>query len=398
MSDTDQSAIHSSTHSPPDLSHKKKRNRILLKITLGLLLAALATIIYWYLFIRLHESTDDAYIGGNAVNLMSAQNGTVTAVYADNTDFVKEGQVLLELDPTLYQLIFDKAQVELALATRQVKQLFEAVKQRKADVALKEADLKRAQQDFNSRNALRNTQAISIEDFNHAQANLNVAQASLNLTKHELNSAIAALGMMPIETHPRIENAKIALKEAYVNLKRCKILAPVSGYIAQRRIQVGEWITPTRALLSIIPLEQIWVDANFKETELSDIRIGQPATIESDMYGSSLLFHGKVAGITAGTGSVFSLIPPQNATGNWIKIVQRVPVRIALNPNEVKKNPLVLGLSAYVIIDTSNQAGERLATRSVDEPKLTTSVYQVPMEPVEALIQSIIQSNLFVDE
>ncbi|CUI17861.1 Multidrug resistance protein A [Candidatus Protochlamydia naegleriophila] len=398
MSDTDQKPSPSSSHSSLDLSRKKKRNRILLKIILIILLASLTATIYWYLFIRLHESTDDAYIAGNTVNLMSPQNGTVTGIYVDNTDFVKQGQLLLELDPTLYQLIFDKAQVELALATRQVKQLFEAVKQRTADVTLKEADLKRAQQDFDSRNALRNTQAISTEDLNHAQANLNVAQASLNLTKHELNSAIAALGVMPIEEHPRIENAKIALKEAYVNLKRCKILAPVSGYIAQRRIQVGEWITPTRALLSVIPLEQIWVDANFKETELSDIRIGQPATIESDMYGSSLLFHGKVLGITAGTGSVFSLIPPQNATGNWIKIVQRVPVRIALDLDEVKKNPLVLGLSAYVVVDTSNQTGKRLATRPFPEQKFTTPVYQVPMEPVEELIQTIIRSNLSANE
>lgn len=398
MSDTDQKPNPPSTHPSHDLSKKKKRNRIILKIVLTLLLAALATTLYWYLFIRLHESTDDAYIAGNTVNLMSPQNGTVTAIYADNTDFVKKGQLLLELDPTLYQLAFDTAQVELALAARQVKQLFEAVKQRKADLTLKEADLKRAQQDFDSRNALRDTQAISTEDLNHAQANLNVAQASLNLTKHELNSAIAALGFTPIQEHPRIENAKIALKEAYVNLKRCKILAPVSGYIAQRRIQIGEWITPTRALLSIIPLEQIWVDANFKETELSDIRIGQPATIESDMYGSSLLFHGKVLGITAGTGSVFSLIPPQNATGNWIKIVQRVPVRIALDLDEIEKNPLVLGLSAYVVVDTSNQAGERLASHPLHEPIFTTTVYQVPMEPAEELIQAIIQSNLSENE
>lgn len=398
MSDTDQKPSHPSTHPSHDISRKQKRNRIIFKIILALLLAALATTIYWYLFIRFHESTDNAYISGNTVNLMSPQNGTVTAIYADNTDLVKQGQLLLELDPTLYQLIFDKAQVELALASRQVRQLFETVKQRKADVTLKEADLKRAQQDFDSRNALRDTQAISTEDLNHAQANLNVAHASLNLTKHELNSAIAALGIMPLEEHPRIENAKIALKEAYVNLKRCKILAPVSGYIAQRRIQVGEWITPTRALLSIIPLEQIWVDANFKETELSDIRIGQPATIESDMYGSSLLFHGKVLGITAGTGSVFSLIPPQNATGNWIKIVQRVPVRIALNLDEVEKNPLLLGLSAYVVVDTSNQTGERLATRPIHESIFTTPVYQVPMEPVEELIQTIIQSNLSANE
>jgi membrane fusion protein (multidrug efflux system) len=378
----------------PDLFNKKKRNKVLLKIALVLLLLALLAFIYWSFFIRFHESTDDAYVNGNIVNVMSPQQGTVTTIYTDNTDFVQQGQLLLELDPTLYQLTFEQAQVELALAVREVQQLYETVQQRKADLSLKEADLKRAQEDFDSRNSLRDTQAISVEDLNHAQANLNIAKATTNLSQHELNGAIAAIGTTNLEEHPSIQNKVIALKQAYVNLKRCKILAPATGFVSQRKVQIGEWVSTTRALLSIIPLEQIWVDANFKETELSDIRIDQPVTIESDMYGSSVLYHGKILGILAGTGSVFSLIPPQNATGNWIKIVQRVPVRIALDPEELKQNPLVLGLSAYVVVDTKNQSGERLASKPIYAPIFTTSVYDVPMEPVQELIQTIIQSNL----
>ncbi|MBS4163331.1 Multidrug export protein EmrA [Candidatus Protochlamydia amoebophila] len=377
-----------------DLLNKKKRNKVFLKIFFVFLLLTILTTIYWYLFIRFHESTDDAYVNGNIVNLMSPEQGTITAIYADNTDFVKQGQLLIELDPTLYQLAFEQAQVELAVAVREVQQLYEAVQQKKAALELKQADLKRAQEDFESRNSLRNTEAISIEDLNHAQANLTVAQAATNLSKHELNSAIAAIGSTSLENHPNIQNKEIALKQAYVNLKRCKILAPVSGFISQRKIQVGEWVSTTRFLLSIIPLDQIWIDANFKETELRDIRIGQPVTVKSDMYGSSVLYHGKVLGVLAGTGSVFSLIPPQNATGNWIKIVQRIPVRISLDSNELKQFPLFLGLSTYVVVDTKNQLGDRLASKPVFNPILTTSVYEIPMQPVQELIDSIIQANL----
>ncbi|WP_068471339.1 HlyD family efflux transporter periplasmic adaptor subunit [Candidatus Protochlamydia phocaeensis] len=375
-------------------NNKTKRNGILLKVFLVLILLSILTFLYWYFFIRFHETTNDAYVNGNNVNLMAPQNGITVSIYADNTDFVKQGQLLVELDTTTYQLAFDKAQVDLALAARQVRQLWEDTKQRDADVLLREAELKRAHQDFENRNALRNTQAISKEDLTHAQADLEVARAALHSAQHQQESAQASLGSTPIEEHPLIRNAEIALREAYVNLQRCEILAPVSGYVAQRNVQVGEWVTPTRALLSIIPLDEIWIDANFKETELSDIRIDQPVSIVSDLYGSDVVYHGKVVGMQAGTGSVFSLIPPQNATGNWIKIVQRVPVRISLDKQELQQHPLVLGLSVHVNVDTSDQSGLQLAEKPLYSPRFITPVFDITMQPVDQLIQSIIQQNL----
>lgn len=377
-----------------DPRKRSKRNRVLLKTFAALVLVGLLTFAYWYFFVRLYKSTDDAYVNGNAIMLMAPESGITVAIYADNTNYVQQGQLLVELDPILYRLAFDKAQVDLALAARQVQQLWEDVQQRKADLTLRETELRRAREDFEDRAGLQHTQAISKEDFSHARADHEVAQATVNVAHHQLESAIAALGSTPLEKHPLIENAKIALRNSYVDLVRRKILAPAEGWIAQRRVQVGEWVTATRALLSLIPLNQIWVDANFKETQLERIRIGQPVTLTTDMYGSGVVYHGKVQGIVAGTGSVFSLIPPQNATGNWIKIVQRVPVRIALDPQEVKEHPLLLGLSVYATVDTTDLSGLQLADQPLYAPQFSTTVFDVDMRPTEILIQSIIQSNL----
>lgn len=379
-----------------DQQRLRQRRLALVKIGLALLLVAVGAFIYWFLFIRFHESTKDSYVNGNAVTVMSPISGNVVTIYADNTDYVKQGQLLIKLDPTNYQLAFDKAQVDLALAARQVKQLKEDVKQREADLLLREADLVRARQDYERRYGLRHTQAISQEDLNHAFADLEVAQAAVNVAQHQLEAAIVSLGNTPLEHHPTIENAKIILRTAYVNLVRCSILSPATGFVAQRQIQVGESITPQRALMSIIPLNQIWVDANFKETQLSDIRIDQPTTLTSDIYGSGVVYHGRVQGIVAGTGTIFSLLPAQNATGNWIKIVQRVPVRILLDPEEIKEHPLFLGLSMETTVNTSDTSSPRLAPFPLYAPLLATNVLEVNMEPIEELIQNIVITNLMI--
>jgi len=376
----------------------KKRNHLILKIILILLTMGLATFFYWFFVLRFQQSTDNAYVDGNAVMLMSPQDGIVVAIYADNTQYVEQGQLLVELDTILYQLTFNKAQVDLALAARQVKQMWEDVQQRKADVLLREAEVTRTQQDYDNRYGLKGTQAISKEDLTHAEADLAVSKANLNLAQHQLDSAKASLGSPPYEQQPIIQNAKIALRNAYIQLQRCEILAPVSGIVAQRTVQVGEFITTARTLMSIIPTDQIWINANFKETQLSPLRIGQPVRIKSDVYGSKAIFNGKVQGIVAGTGSVFSLIPPQNATGNWIKIVQRVPVRISLDPEELKKHPLFLGLSNYVTIDIRNQEGLRLSDHPIFTPRFSTPVFDVSMRPVDDLIEKILKHNLNIPQ
>ncbi len=385
----------SQADSQPDATKtKKKRNHVIFKILLSFLLIGGLWFSYWYFYSRFYESTNDAYVNGNSVTLMSAVPGITVAIYTDNAEFVEQNQLLVELDITTYELAFHKAQVELATKTRQVRQLWEDVRENEADVALKKVDLQRTLEDYESRLQLKNTEAISREDLTHAYANYGVAQSAVKLAEHKLHAAIATLGTTTLDEHPLIQEAAVVLKEAYVNLMRCEILAPVSGMVAQRNVQVGEWITQTRALMSIIPLNQIWIDANFKETQLGNIRIGQPVTVTSDIYGSKVVYHGKVQGIVAGTGSIFSLIPPQNATGNWIKIVQRVPVRIDLDPEEIKAHPLFLGLSTYVTVDVSDISGPQLADRPLYLPQLTTNAFTVDMKPVNELIQDIIKDNL----
>jgi membrane fusion protein (multidrug efflux system) len=375
-----------------------KKTKIILKITLLLLLIGLLAFLYWFYFIRFRSWTDDAYVNGNLIVLMSPQPGIAVTIFADDTDYVEQGQILMQLDTTTFELEFERAKVALALAARQVKQLQEEVEQRKANVVLQKANLIKAQQDYESRANIGNQEAVSREDVSHAQANLEVAQASFNLARHQLESAFAALGNTSLERHPTIENAKVALRQAFVNLNRTRILAPVSGFVAQRTIQLGEWVTTTRALMSIIPLHQLWVDANFKETELVNVRLGQPVSMTTDFYGPNVVFHGKVDGIEAGTGSVFSLLPPQNASGNWIKVVQRLPVRIYLDPNELKNHPLRLGLSVYTTIDTSNVAGKMLSEMPPFNPKFETPVFVVQMQQIEELIQEIVFNNLSLNQ
>jgi len=373
----------------------EKRNGVLRAIALFIAAFAIPIFLYWILYLRFYTSTNDAYVEGNAVILMAPINGIVVGIYADDNNYVKEGEVIIKLDQTNYQLAYNAAIIQLALASRDVKQLWENVRQRKADLALKKAELLKTQQDLASRQSLIGSQAVSTEDFQHAQANQSIAQAAVHVAEDQLQAAIASLGSTVLEAHPSIDKAKVALKEAYTNLYRCNILAPVSGYVAQRRVQVGEFVDTTKALLSIIQLDDVWVTANFKETQLGEVRIGQPATIESDFYGSRVIFDGIVQGIGAGTGSQFSLIPPQNATGNWIKIVQRIPVRILLSKEQVKKHPLLLGLSMYVSVSVKDQSGLRLALQPPPTLQYKTSVFEVPLDSIDSIIEEIVNLNLY---
>ncbi len=363
--------------------HYKKRNGILKTIFFVIIVFAIPLFLYWFLYIRFHTSTKDAYVEGNVVMLMAPIQGIIVAINFDDNDFVKEGEVILKLDPTIYQLAYDTAMVELALSVREVKQLEENIKQRKAELSLRQAELLKAKQDMDNKQSSGNTQII-----------LSVAQASVLVAEDRLHGALAALGSSALEAHPTIEKAKVTLKEAYTNLYRCHIFAPTSGYIAQRTIQVGEFVTTSSVLLSIIPLNEVWVTANFKETQLENVRIGQKATMQSDFYGSGVIFNGIVQGIGAGTGSQFALIPPQNASGNWIKIVQRIPVRLTFDDEEVRKHPLLLGLSMNVSVNIEDQSGSRLAMQPPPGVKYQTSVFQVPMEPINVIIMKIIAQNL----
>lgn len=378
--------------SPPN---NGKRKKIILQLSILLLVIASCTFLYYWFFIRLYETTDDAYVGGFSVNLSPQIDGIVTGFFVNDSEYVEAGQLVIELDPTDWLVALDESKAQLALAARQVAAAVEDVAQKKAALELEKARFTRAQQDFEHRLKLVNTQAISKEDFEHAQTDLQAAESSVQLAYHQLQSALLALGTTAPQNHPTIEVAKQKVKDNYINLQRCRILAPTSGYIAQRSVEVGDWVRKGIPMLSIIPLDGLWVDANFKETQLGSMRIGQEVTITTDIYGGAKVYKGNIAGIIAGTGSIFSLLPPQNATGNWIKIVQRVPVRIFLNSNDLKEHPLVLGLSAYVKVNLSDTSGPFLAKhKTSQETSIKTDIYNVSLIDIEREIESIIRDNL----
>lgn len=378
--------------------NNKKRNMILLLVSALFLALGLGYLAYWIMYGRFHQETDDAYVNGNQIMVTPLVPGIITSIACDNTDYVEEGQPLLYLDKTDSLIALEKAKSNLANTVRKVVDLFAKVEELKASIDVKKAELLRVGRDYEHRQELKDTGAISEEDFQHAETSLYAAVASLNYVQTQYLSALAQVEGTSIDTHPEVNIAKDQVRYAWVQLQRCTISAPVSGIVAQRSAQVGEWVSTNKPLLSIVPLGQIWIDANFKENQLRDIRIHQEVEITADMYGSDVVYHGKVLGINPGTGSIFSVLPPQNATGNWIKIVQRVPVRIALQQDEIKKHPLMLGLSMNVNVNTRDIEGPRLQNTPPTEILYQTPIFSDQEKGVEELIQKIIEENIPHDE
>lgn len=346
---------------------------------------------YWWFVWRVHVTTDDAYVGGNMISINSQDPGTVVAYYPDDGDLVEEGQLLVLLDTKDSKLAYEHAKTDLELAVTEVVKRQEAVDQAKALLLQARTKLETAERDYKSRTGLIHVDAVSKEEYEHFGSDVQLARASVDVAQHELDSALASLGPTLPREHPLIEAAKTRLREAYINLQQCRILSPVTGYVAKRHVQVGEWVNPGTPLMNVVLLDSLWVDANLKESQLEDVRIGQPVEIEADIYGSKVTYHAVVGRIQAGSGSAFSLLPPQNATGNWIKIVQRVPVRMYLNPEEVKKAPLVIGLSVFVDISVADTSGHFQPQEPTKERAAATDVYAFSMEPVEDLISQVLQ-------
>ncbi|MBF5059659.1 Multidrug export protein EmrA [Candidatus Neptunochlamydia vexilliferae] len=370
-----------------------KGRKILFYVTMSFLLIGVAIFLYWLLVLRFEEYTDDAYVGGNMVEITPQVAGIVTAINVDNTDYVEEGQVLIRLDRTDQKLAFEASKNDLADTVRSVVQMFIRVQELEAELEQKDADLYKAKKDYENRVNLVDVGGVSREEFEHVEADFVAAQASRRETYHSLQAAYAEVQNTTVSTHPLVLGAADRVKESYVNLKRCNILAPVTGYVAQRKVQLGEWVNLAEPLMAVIPLDELWVDANFKETKLANMRIGQSVKLTADMYGVSVIFHGKVIGMNPGTGSVFSALPPQNATGNWIKIVQRVPVRVSLDPQQLQKFPLWLGLSMEVTVDIHDTSGERLAEIPRTMPLYKTAIYKRQEKGAKRIIQKIIQEN-----
>ncbi len=371
-----------------------KRTKAMWTFTAILIVAGLIWFCLWFFYFRYYESTDDAYANGNLIYINAPIGGAVVAFYADDTDLVQEGQLLVQLDPTEHQAVYEKELAHLASIVLDVKQLYDEVKVALANVKIQKIEVLRTRYDYKHRLTLQGTGAVSEEDFVHSRDAFRSAKAALKQAKSALKVARDAAGKTRIKNHPLIEQQKGTCREAYYNLKHCSVLAPATGYIAQRTVDVGQWVTPTTNMMAIIPTDYVWVDANFKETQLTYMRVGQKATVELDIYGSKAQYDGTVLGIASGTGSVFSIIPPQNATGNWIKIVQRLPVRISLNPEVVKKYPARLGLSATVWVDISNQDLPMLAPAPSRKAVGTTDVYNIHLEEVDTIMDTLINDML----
>ena len=380
----------STSGKPVKMPNRRKRNMAV--VTLLFVLAAIGVAFAYVLFWQYEETTEDAYVAGYLVQITPQVGGTVRKVMFDDTDVVKKGDVLVTLDDSDFQLAYDRAQNELIQAIRQNKQQTAVNSQAKAQVLLRKADLARAQADLRRREALSGTDAISGEELSHARAAVVQAQAALKAVEAEEASAQAALGNnIPVREQPAVQTAVSKIKDAWLNLQRTQIRAPMGGQIAKRNVQVGQRISQGAALMAVVPLTDLWVDANFKESQLRKMKIGQPVEMTADLYGKKVVYHGKVMGLSAGTGSAFSLLPPQNATGNWIKVVQRVPVRISLDPNELKANPLRVGLSMTVKVDIAEAGSGKPMTAAAVKNSAAPETDSVDWAAANALIDKIFE-------
>lgn len=370
---------------------RKTRKKALYSFGLILIVVAILCLVYWFLFIKNYERTENAYVGGNQVLISAQMSSNVTQINADSMNYVQAGEVVAQLDDNDAQLAFLHAQNNLATAVRKVQQLQFSIKQLKALIEIKEISFNKAKGDLARREELNKKGAIDKESLLHAREAAAIAQADLQGVKNQLAASEVLLSPLPLTEQLEVKNAIVNLKQAWLNLQRTKVISPISGYVARRGAQIGQKVMPGTVLMSVVSPQGFWVDANFKETQIKHIRIGQKAKVTFDLYGDDIKFDGIVTGIEMGTGSAFSLLPAQNATGNWIKIVQRVPVRITLDKEQIKKYPLRLGISAQVEIDLSSSK-EKQDTLPANNA-METTIFNYDTSKVEQLIQTIIQQN-----
>ncbi|SEU09179.1 efflux RND transporter periplasmic adaptor subunit [Variovorax sp. OV084] len=385
-----------------------KRRRALTALAAVVIVVGGGWGLYEWLVASHYEDTDNAYVQGNVIQITPQIGGTVMAIGADDTDFVKAGQPLVQLDPADAKVSLEQAEAALAQAVRQVRTLYAnngslaaQVTLRQSDIVKAQSDIAKAQDDLQRRRALSGNGAVSKEELNHAETQLDTAksalaaaQAGVVAAKEALVSNQSLTDGTSVAQHPSVLAAAAKVREAYLATQRVAMPAPVDGYVAKRTVQLGQRVAAGTPMMSIVPLNQLWVDANFKEVQLRNIRIDQPVKLTADVYGKKVEYTGKVAGLGVGTGSAFALLPAQNATGNWIKVVQRVPVRIALDPEQLKANPLRIGLSMDAEVDISSKSGKMLA----DAPRATaltqTAVYSQLDRGADAEVDRIVAANL----
>ncbi len=385
-----------------------RRKRALLGVTAIVVLAGLAWGVYDWLVLSHLESTDNAYVQGNVIQITPQIGGTVTAILADETDRVQAGQPLVRLDPQDARIALAQGEAALGQAVRQVRTLYlnnaslqAQIRLRESDVAKARSQLATAEQDLARRQSLAGGGAVSGEELSHARAQVTAAQSALRgaeaavaAAREQLSSNRALTDGTAVEQHPSVLAAASKLREAWVAAHRMVLPAPVSGYVGKRAVQLGQRVAPGMPLMTVVPLDELWVDANFKENQLRHIRVGQPVTLKADIYGGKVAYAGRVAGLGMSTGAASALLPAQNATGNWIKVVQRVPVRIVLDAEQLKAHPLRVGLSMEAEVDVSDQSGPVLAEAARNGPLAQTQVYAEAEDGADALVSSIIARNL----
>ncbi len=392
----DDGAAHEAEHPKkrtPRVRRRSPRQRWLATLFVVIALAGIGWGAWWLWTQRYNETTDDAYVSGNVVQITPQIAGTVIAIGADETQFVDAGQTLVKLDPADEKVALDRAEADLAKTVRDVRSLFATNAQLEATVAIRESDVARANDDLARRERLVSSGAISGEELQHARDAVTSAKAALLAAQQQLAANRAHTDNTTIEDHPDVKSAAAQVRSAYLAYARTVLPAPVSGFVAKRAVQLGQRVAPGTPLMAIVPLQQPWIDANFKESQLANMRVGQPVTLKADLYGGKVAYHGKVVGFGAGTGSAFALLPAQNATGNWIKVVQRVPVRIEIAPDELARHPLQLGLSMEVDVDTRDRSGPRLSMVAQHDSQDTTTVFDTQETKADARVKAIIAAN-----
>ena len=358
-------------------------------IALGVLWALL-----WFFVLSERERTDDAYVNGNKVVISAQVSGTVVAVLTYDTQLVTAGQVLVRLDPIDAQTALARTASALGRTVREVRQQKLTAGEYDAAIESRRLELARAAADLSKREPLIAAGAIAPEEVRHARETVELARAALTQAVRQASASHALVDGTDVEQNPAVLEAEAAYRDAWIATRRNAVVAPVGGYVAERSVQLGQHVQAGQALLTVVPLNSLWVDANFKEVQLRNVRIGQRAEVRSDLYGGSHVYHAKVQGISAGTGAAFALLPAQNASGNWIKVVQRVPVRIAIDEADLAKSPLRIGLSTTVTVDTTNRSGPVLSGVSADQPVGDTQVYTQDLDKANAEALAVVRRNL----
>ncbi|HEX5314165.1 MAG TPA: efflux RND transporter periplasmic adaptor subunit [Gammaproteobacteria bacterium] len=379
----------------PEIRRKRRRRLALLGLAALFLVVGGSYGAYWALVGRFEQSTDDAYVAGNRVAVMPQEEGTVVAILADDTSRVHRGEILVRLDDSNARIALQQAKANLAATVRATNALYATEKQLQAKVAKQQATLELARHDYARDEDMHKLGYYSTKNLQHSETLVDVDKRSLAAAEQQLEAVRARVRDGGVADNPEVRLAAAKLRAAWLAVQRARIVAPVSGYVAERDVQLGEDVAPGTALMAIVPLDQLWVEANFKESQLASVRPGQTVTMQADLYGGSTTFHGRVIGIGAGTGSAFSLLPPQNATGNWIKVVQRVPVRIGIAKADLARHALRIGLSVNVTVETARN--DRTKVGPIVAPHTyKTSVYEAQASGADRLIANIIRDNLGV--